>query len=155
MIGTLPAVDLIIADVPEGLHVPTVFAPPGPIPKWNQFDPQSQWLSPIFDFAPEYLVDSGGLLLMYPTPSVRHKSQILGCCKEFNFKLLMTWLRMNCLHLTSPSNQSRTVKSSLQIFVVTCISYLHMIWTHISVHYADHALCYLPSCEGFRTKNSK
>ena len=41
MIGTLPAVDLMIADVPEGLHVPTVSTPPGPIPKWNQFDPES------------------------------------------------------------------------------------------------------------------
>ena len=39
MIGTLPAVDFMIADVLEGLHVPTVSAPPGPIPKWNQFDP--------------------------------------------------------------------------------------------------------------------
>ena len=124
MIGTLPAVDFMIVDVPEGLHVPTVFAPPGPIPKWNQFDPQSQWLSPIFDFAQEYLADSGGLLLMYPAPLVPHKSQILGCCKEFNFRLLMTWLGMNRLHLTSPSNQSKTVKSFLQIFVVTWISYL-------------------------------
>ena len=123
MIGTLLAVDLMIADVLEGLHVLTVSAPPGPIPKWNQFDSQSQWLSPIFDFAQEYLADSGGLLLMYPAPSVPQKSQILGCCKEFNFRLLMTWLGMNCLHLTSPSNQSKTVKSSLQIFVVTWISY--------------------------------
>ena len=122
MIGTLPAVDLMIADVPEGLHVPTVSAPPGPIPKWNQFDPESQWLSPIFDFAQEYLTDSGGLLLMYPAPSVPHKSQILGCCKEFNFRLLMTWLRMNRLHLTSPSNLSKTVKFSFQIFVVKWIS---------------------------------
>ena len=111
-------------DVPEGLHVPTVSAPPGLIPKWNQFDPQSQWLSPIFDFAQEYLADSGGLLLMYPAPSVPHESQILGCCKEFNFRLLMTWLGINRLHLTSPSNQSKTVHSSLQIFVVLWISYL-------------------------------
>ena len=51
MMGTLLVVDLMIADVLEGLHVPTVSAPLGPIPKWNQFDPQSQWLSPIFDFA--------------------------------------------------------------------------------------------------------
>ena len=124
MIGTLYVVDLMIADVPEGLHVPTVFAPPGPIPKWNQFDPQSQWLSSIFDFAQEYLADSGGLLFMYPAPSIPHKSQILECCKEFNFRLLITWLGMNRLHLTSPSNQPRTIKSSLYTFVVMWISYL-------------------------------
>ena len=41
MIGTLPDVDFMIADVPEELHVLTVSAPPRPIPKWNQFDPQS------------------------------------------------------------------------------------------------------------------
>ena len=41
MIDTLPVVDLMIADVPEGLHVPIVSAPSGPIPKWNQFNPQS------------------------------------------------------------------------------------------------------------------
>ena len=79
MISALPAVDLMIADVSEGLHVPTVSAPLGPIPQWNHFDPHSQWLSPIFDFAQEYLADSGGLLLMYPAPSLPHKSEILGC----------------------------------------------------------------------------
>ena len=100
MIGTLPALDLMIADVPEGLHVPTISTPPRPIPKWNQFDRHSQWLSHIFDFAQEYLANSGGLLLMYLAPSVLHKSQILGCCKEFNFRLLITWLGMNHLHLT-------------------------------------------------------
>ena len=77
MIGTLPTMDLMIADVPQGLHVSIVSALPGSIPKWNQFDPQSHWLSPIFDFAQEYLADSSGLLLMYPTPSILHKSQIL------------------------------------------------------------------------------
>ena len=41
MIGTLPTVDSMIVDVPKGLHVPIVSAPPGPIPKWNQFDPHS------------------------------------------------------------------------------------------------------------------
>ena len=74
MIGTLLVVDLMIADILEGVHVPIVSAPSGPISKWNQFDPHSQWLFPIFDFAQEYLADGGGLLLMYPAPSVLHKS---------------------------------------------------------------------------------
>ena len=101
------AVDLMIVDVPEGLHVPTISAPPALVPKWNQF--HSQWLLPVFDFAEQYLHDYGGLLVMYPAPSVPHKSQLLGCCEEYKFKILLTWFGMNHLHLTSPVDPTRTV----------------------------------------------
>ena len=107
MLNTKQAVDLIIVDVPEGLHVPTVSAPPSPIPEWNEFKKDS--LVSIFDFAQEYLHDKGGLLIMYPAASVRHRSFLLGCCETYGFRIIMTWLGMNHLHLTSPADPKKTV----------------------------------------------
>ena len=69
------AIDLMVVDVPEGLHVPTISAPPAPILRWNEFG--DTWLVPVFDFASAYLHDRGALLVMYPSSS-SHRSQLLG-----------------------------------------------------------------------------
>lgn len=107
--------DLIIVDIPEGLHVPTISAPPAPIPTWNVFS--TNWLVPVFDFAQEYLHDRGGILVMYPS-SVPHKSHLLGCCQQYGFKVAQSWLGMNRLHLTLPSNPTMTVTYILYFAVL-------------------------------------
>ena len=66
----------MVVDVPERLHVPTISAPPAPIPRWNEFG--DSWLVPVFDFASAYLHDRGALLVMYPSSS-SHRGQLLGC----------------------------------------------------------------------------
>jgi len=67
----------MIVDIPEGLHVPTISATPSLIPKWNIF--KSDYLLPVFDFAKEYLHNSGALILIYLASSPLHCSHILGC----------------------------------------------------------------------------
>ena len=131
--GFRPAVDLMFADVPEGLHVPTISAPPAPIPQWNEF--HDQWLVPAFDFAEQYLHDKGAFIVMHPTPSVAHRAHILGCCQEYNFRVLhttsnqFTWFGMNHLRLTSPVDPLQTVRLTFSSFYVSwkigfCIQYL-------------------------------
>ena len=106
VVSSNPAIDLMVVDVPEGLHVPTISAPPAPIPRWNEFG--DSWLVPVFDFASTYLHDRGALLVMYPSSS-SHRGQLLGCCASYRFKVSQTWLGMNRLHLTSSLNPSLTV----------------------------------------------
>ena len=96
----------MLVDVLQGLHVPTISAPPASIPRWNEFG--ENWLVPIFDFASAYLHDHGAVLLMYPSSS-SHRGQLLGCYAEYGFKVSQSWLGMNRLHLTSSSNPSLTV----------------------------------------------
>ena len=80
------------------------------------------WLVLVFDFASAYLYDRGALLVMYPSSS-SHKSQLLGCCASYGFKVSQTWLGMNRLHLTSSLNPTLTVilltSSVINIFEVT------------------------------------
>ena len=104
-------------DVPKGLLVPSVSAPPASIPKWNAF--HGNWLVLVFDFAMEYLKDRGALLVMYPASSP-HKAQLLGCCEEYGFRIAQSWLGMNWLHLTSPSNPTVMVFVSYS----SCIHFL-------------------------------
>ena len=96
----------MVVDVPKGLHVPTISAPPTPIPRWNEFG--DSWLVLVFDFASTYLYGRGELLVMYPSSS-SHTGQLLGCCASYGFKVSQSWLGMNRLHLTSSLNPSLTV----------------------------------------------
>ena len=125
-------------DVLEGLHIPTISAPPAPIPRWNEFG--DSWLVPIFDFASAYLHDRGALLLMYPSSS-SHRGQLLGCCAEYGFKVSQSWLGMNHLHLTSSSNPSLTVIfctfSVMNIFEVT------FAWNSYAHYFVDYTLLHL------------
>lgn len=142
ILSTESAVDLIIVDVPEGLHVPTVSAPPAPIPKWNQFS--DDWLVPIFDFAQGYLHDNGALLVMYPSPSKPHRSHLLGCYKEYGFNILLDWWGMNHLHLTSPIDPRKTVIAILKAFsLFSFFPTRTSLWSH-HLLVADSTLCHLP-----------
>jgi hypothetical protein len=67
-------VDLILADIPEGLSVPGISNPPTSIPAWNQETPE--WLQPIFDFADNHLYDDGAMILFHPS-RLTTKSMIL------------------------------------------------------------------------------
>lgn len=102
-----PAVDFMIVDMPEGLHVPTISGGRRPIPEWNVWE--ENYLCPVFDFAQEYLHDTAALVLIYPASSLAHRSHILGCCEEYKFRILETYLGSNHLHLTSAADKKKTV----------------------------------------------
>ena len=55
------ATDLVIADLPEGLLVPTVSVSSSIVPTWNE--KSDDYLQELFDFADESLHDNGVLLL--------------------------------------------------------------------------------------------
>jgi hypothetical protein len=104
--GVQPCVDLILADIPEGLPVLGISNPPTSIPTWNEETPE--WLQPIFDFADNHLHDDGAIILFHPF-RMTTKAMIIGYCVCFGFHDLKEWWGMNRLHLTSPINQGVTV----------------------------------------------
>ena len=105
-----PFVDLIIADIPEGLPVPGVSDPPTSIPSWN-IDTDN-CLQPIFDFADNHLHDDGAVILFHPFRAST-KGEIFGYCDAFEFEVRKEWWGTNKLHLTSPINPTLTVSSLL------------------------------------------
>ena len=104
--GVQPCLDLILADIPEGLPVPGISNPPTSIPTWNQ--EADEWLHPIFDFADNHLHDDGAIILFHPF-RMTTKAMIIGYCECFGFQVRKEWWGMNRLHLTSPINPSVTV----------------------------------------------
>ena len=68
-------VDLVIAEYPDGLHVPGVFEFPGQIPNWNKH--VQNFIKFTIGFCQGYLHDDGALLLFYPN-SVQIKKEILS-----------------------------------------------------------------------------
>ena len=62
--------DLIIADMPDGLPVPHLDLPAGVVPSWNLLT--EEWIEPIFEMARNTLNDDGAVLVFHPNiPSVR------------------------------------------------------------------------------------
>jgi hypothetical protein len=102
-----PCLDLILADIPEGLPVPGISIPPSSIPAWNK--ESKEWLQPVFDFANEHLHDDGAIILFHPF-RMSTKSNILGYCKSYGFAIRKEWWGMNRLHLTFPINPTSTVR---------------------------------------------
>lgn len=64
---TQPSVDLVIADIPEGLPVPGLSDPDHTIPPWNAKNLDS--IQSIFSFCKKYLHDDGALLVFQPLES--------------------------------------------------------------------------------------
>ena len=125
--GVQPCLDLILADIPEGLPVPGISNPPTSIPAWNQ--DTHEWLQPVFDFADNHLHDDGAIILFHPF-RMTTKAMILGYCECFGFQVRKEWWGMNRLHLTSPINQGGTGKfnglhflSHFQTFLDTNATY--------------------------------
>ncbi len=101
-----PRLDLMIADMPEGLPVPNLSAPPSTIPKWNEASPT--WLQEVFEFADGHIHDDGALIVIHPWKgSIRNN--ILGYASSYSFLKKKDWWGMNRLHLASPVSLSSTV----------------------------------------------
>ena len=69
--------DLILADLSEGLHVSGISNPPSYVLAWNI---ESQdWFQTIFDFADHHLQDDEAIIL-FQHFQMSTKSNILGYC---------------------------------------------------------------------------
>lgn len=102
------AVDLLIADYPDGLRVPGVSDPPTQIPPWNENT--DSFLKVAMGFAYTYLHDDGAFLLFYPdSPLVRR--EVASYFKNYRMQVLDEWTIINYLHLANPINPSKNVSS--------------------------------------------
>jgi hypothetical protein len=99
-------VDLIIAEYPDGLRVPSVSYPPTQIPHWNREIPN--FLAYMISFATAYLHDDGAFLLFYHDGS-NMRRDISGFFKNYNFKIKDEWTIINCLHLINLVNSNKNV----------------------------------------------
>jgi len=59
-----PFLDLMIADIPEGLLVPNLPMPPSTVPKLNVQSPT--WLQEVFKFADGHIHDDKALIIIHP-----------------------------------------------------------------------------------------
>jgi hypothetical protein len=108
VVNAQATLDLIIIDVPEDLHVPTMSNPTDVVPPWNQS--VDSFLEVVFVFAEDYLQDDDAIIVIHPF-QVDAKSTILGYYVEYGFETRKEWLCMNRLHLCSPLNRTLTVSS--------------------------------------------
>lgn len=112
--------DLIIADMPDGLPVPDLSSPRSEIPSWNELE--EDWAEGIFEMARESLQDDGAILIFHPDIlSVRVATDALA--EAYGFISLHDWWGINEMPLTSAKNQQCTVRLELYhvILRIYCI----------------------------------
>lgn len=63
-------INLLVADVSDGLPVPNVSSPPTAVLSWNVYTPQ--FFEPLLEFAGKYVNDNGAVLIFHPkNPLIR------------------------------------------------------------------------------------
>ena len=102
------AVDLIIAEYPDGLPVPGVSEFPGQVPHWNK--QVQNFVKFTIGFCQGYLHDDGALLLFYPD-NVQIKKEVLSFLYNNNLEVKEEWTIVNSLHLTHPVQHSKQVSN--------------------------------------------
>ena len=102
------AVDLVIAEYPDGLPVPGVSEFPGQVPNWNKH--VQNFIKFTIGFCQGYLHDDGALLLFYPD-SVQVKKEVLSFLYNNNLEVKEEWTIVNSLHLTHPMHNSKRVSN--------------------------------------------
>ncbi len=122
-----PAVDLVIAEYPDGLPVPGVSEFPGQVPTWNK--QVQNFIKFTVGFCQGYLHDDGALLLFYPD-SVQIKKEVLSFLYNNNLEVKEEWTIVNSLHLTHPMHNSKRV-SNCSHFTFLKFKFIH-IFNHIA-----------------------
>lgn len=107
-----PAVDLVIVDFPDGLHVPGISLAANEVPPWNET--VQDFIRYTVGFCGGYLHDDGALLIFYPD-SVNVGKEISKYFKKNRLTLKREWTIINSLHLAHPLDPSEYV-SHLLIF---------------------------------------
>ena len=110
------AVDLIIAEYPDGLLVPGVSESVEQIPNWNKHI--QNFIKFTIGFCQGYLHDDGALLLFYPD-SVQIKKEVLSFLYNNNLEVKEEWTIVNSLHLTHPMHNSKWVSTFSHLMLIT------------------------------------
>jgi hypothetical protein len=97
-------VDLVIADMPDDLHVPRLS---DGTPEWNSV---GDMYDAVFRFASTYLNDDGGLLLLLPL-SLLENLEGNDLLKIHGFEISIDWLCHQPHPLSHPSYRSKEVSS--------------------------------------------
>jgi hypothetical protein len=113
MVQKWAAVDLVIAEYPDGLPIPGLSNPSSQVSSWNAFHPN--FLKVMMSFTVQYLHDDGAFLLFYPD-SAAMKKEISSYFKNYHFKVQEEWTVINCLHLANPLNQAKNVRNTILSF---------------------------------------
>ena len=117
-----PSVDLVIADIHEGLPVPGLCNPNYVIPPWNTKNVDS--IQPIFSFCKKYLHDDGALLVFQPLES---RKLLMPYLKSACLEISLFWTCYNGMMLTHPILPNHKVIYSLSylqshFFSIICVS---------------------------------
>lgn len=134
---TTPIVNLVIADILEGLHVPEISNPPFSIPFWNA--KSLKYFFVTFPLSMLYLHDDDDLLIFYPKDS-KWTKELSSWFFIYNFKVgHESWTCVNPLCLVNPQNQNKTVLEfclsmffyhfSCLIFVCAHFIFIGMLYT--------------------------
>lgn len=99
-------IDLVVADVPDGLPVPNISLQATEVPAWNLYTPQ--FLGPLLEFARKYIHDNGAVLMFHPENLLVRKT-IVANAKQSGFVVYKDWWGINDLRLTSSFDPSKTV----------------------------------------------
>ena len=79
--GEHPTVQLMIANMPEGLPIPRINEH---LPMWNSYTTFSKFLAAMFEFLESHLDNDGALLLIHP---IGLKSHLRSHLKKANMKV--------------------------------------------------------------------
>jgi len=105
------AVDLIIAEYPDSLPIPSVSKFLGQVSDWNKR--VQNFIKFTIGFSQGYLHDDGALLL-FMSDSVQVKKEVLSFLYNNNLEVKEEWTIVNSLHLTHPMHNSKRVSNSNQ-----------------------------------------
>jgi hypothetical protein len=131
-----PAVDLIIAEYPDGLPVPGVSEFPGQVPSWNK--QVQNFIKFTIGFCQGYLHDDGAMLLFYPD-SMQIKKEVLSFLYNNNLEVKEEWTIVNSLHLTHPMHNSKRV-SNFCNFPLFKLSLIHD-FKYIANNFGSMVVC--------------
>jgi hypothetical protein len=99
-------IDLLFADVPENLCVPSISASSSDVPNWNK--QASNYFEVLFAFASANLHDDGVLVFVHAADLVVSRF-IHNWAHMEEFYIAEDWFGMNDLDLQSPTNPSELV----------------------------------------------
>jgi hypothetical protein len=105
-------VDRIIAEYPDGMHVPGVSEFPGQIPHWNK--QIHMFIKFTIGFCQGYLHDDGALFLFILT--VCKSRRDLSFLYNNNLEVKEEWTIVNSFHLTHPVHNFKRVSNFSPIF---------------------------------------
>jgi hypothetical protein len=101
-----PGSDLLFADFPDGLWVPTISRNSADILRWNIYSVKA--VESFFEFYEAFLQDTGSVLVVLPeNVSICSNVQSYTAC--YDFKLFWEWWSVNEIPLASPFGPSMKV----------------------------------------------